>query len=201
MEWGKSTDRSGQAGEQIDHLLDAALKKYATVEPRAGLEERVLANLQTAQSQPVARWRWSWGLAGALTALLVTAGLFASRWDRTPKPLAANRLSVTTTARVAAFAKTATHPAEQNRTTAAKVRIAHRREPKEAAEPDSPKLDQFPSRRSLTENEKIALDYVREFPEEATLMARAQTNFARQEELEKVRSQPTPVSPSNEDQE
>jgi hypothetical protein len=32
--------------DEFDRMLDAALAKYAAVEPRTGLEERVLANLR-----------------------------------------------------------------------------------------------------------------------------------------------------------
>jgi hypothetical protein len=38
------TDRQ-DAGDDLDRLLDAALAKYAQVEPRSGLENRVLATL------------------------------------------------------------------------------------------------------------------------------------------------------------
>ena len=37
--------------DEFDRMLDAALAKYAAVEPRTGLEERVLANLRAEQAR------------------------------------------------------------------------------------------------------------------------------------------------------
>ena len=38
----------------------------------------------------------------------------------------------------------------------------------------NPRLDQFPSPRALSEQEKLLVRYVHEFPEEAVLIAQAQ---------------------------
>ena len=55
----------------LDEQLDAILAKYAAVEPRTGLDERILANLKSREraSAPVAWPRW----AGALAAALLVA--------------------------------------------------------------------------------------------------------------------------------
>ena len=50
--------------------------------------------------------------------------------------------------------------------------------------PTTPRLDQFPSPRPLSEQEQMLARYVREFPQEAVLVARAQTE--RRKELEKL---------------
>ena len=51
-------DNTGQP--PLDDQLEAALAKYAAVEPRTGLEERILANLKSrpSSSTRVAWWRW-----------------------------------------------------------------------------------------------------------------------------------------------
>lgn len=62
-------------------LLDAALAQYRRVEPRAGLEERLLAHLQT--EQQTARWFWwQWGPvlgSAAIIVMLFVALSFARR--------------------------------------------------------------------------------------------------------------------------
>lgn len=67
-------------------LLDAALARYGEVESRAGLEERVLANLQT--QRLASRWFWwQWGpiLAGAtvIVATLFTVSIMKRSADFT----------------------------------------------------------------------------------------------------------------------
>ncbi len=59
----------------------------------------------------------------------------------------------------------------------------HRAQPEVVASA-SPRLDQFPSPRPLSEQEKILLDYVGRFPDEAARVADAQTALAQREELE-----------------
>lgn len=58
--------------EQFDRLLDDALKSYAAVEPRSGLEQRVLANLRSAPAPVHHGWlRW----AAVTAACLVVASV------------------------------------------------------------------------------------------------------------------------------
>ena len=77
--------RQGQAGGQssekddLDRGLDGALAKYAAVEPRQGLEERILANLRSHQTRAADRVWWRRGLAGALAAVVAVAATLAWR--------------------------------------------------------------------------------------------------------------------------
>ena len=55
----------------LDQVLDQALARYSDVEPRAGLEERILANLR---SQPQPRpWWMTWRMPALAAAILVAA--------------------------------------------------------------------------------------------------------------------------------
>jgi hypothetical protein len=56
----------------------------------------------------------------------------------------------------------------------------------------TPKRAQFPSPLPLTDQEKMLALYVRNFPEKAALMARAQTELHRQDELEMAAPWPVP---------
>ena len=60
----------------------------------------------------------------------------------------------------------------------------------------SPKLDHFPSQQPLSEQEKMLLDYVNRFPEEAAIIAQAQSAFAqREQEMDSYDPQPAGEKP------
>src|ERR1700674_4092802 len=69
--------------DALDRQLDAALARYAAVEPRVGLEERILANLRAQRKHDPARGWWRWAAVGALAVVIILV-LFLS-W-RTRKP-------------------------------------------------------------------------------------------------------------------
>jgi len=73
---------------EIDRQIDAALKEYAAVEPRAGLEERILANVRAArvQSRPHAWWKW----ALVAAALILAMGVW--RIERPHPPAVAHQI-------------------------------------------------------------------------------------------------------------
>lgn len=66
----------------VDRLLDQALAARQ-VEPRPGLEERVLASLRP-QPEPRSWWRWLWVPAAVAAAVLVI--VMATRWSGSPQP-------------------------------------------------------------------------------------------------------------------
>src|SRR5579863_3792234 len=70
---------SNQAADPLDPVLDAALAKYAAVEPRVGLEDRVLAHLQAERARPPVRAWWHRSLAGAAAVVVVIALALAWR--------------------------------------------------------------------------------------------------------------------------
>ncbi|MGB7332693.1 MAG: hypothetical protein WBD25_15015, partial [Terriglobales bacterium] len=78
-EWDhKHEDAARQDGElgidrEFGRALDTALAKYASIEPRAGLEERVMANLR-ADCQPILQ-SWFWRPFTAATALTALAAV------------------------------------------------------------------------------------------------------------------------------
>src|SRR5262245_13432668 len=68
-------DNRNQLTEDLaEKLLDAALANYRGVEPRAGLEERVLANLR---QQPRISRKVSWNFAPVMIAVTAMLILFA----------------------------------------------------------------------------------------------------------------------------
>lgn len=178
--------------DELDSILDAALAKYAAVEPRVGLEERVLASLRAERARVPDRVWWRWSLAGALAAVVVVGLALAWRSGKLSRPIVKGHPSPT----IQSAPKPATQlvsnaggkqirgnqPGPQ-KLAAVRKALVHRAQP-EAVALANPKLDQFPSPRPLSEQEKILLDYVERFPEAAVRIAEAQTALAQREELE-----------------
>ena len=54
--------------EDLNRALDSALARYRAVEPREGLEERILANVRAADTRSMQRTWWHWGFTAALAA-------------------------------------------------------------------------------------------------------------------------------------
>lgn len=64
--------------DNLDRLIDGALRDYSTAEPRPGLEQRVIASLRTAQPRP-SLGRFSWVALAAACLLLVALGWWQFR--------------------------------------------------------------------------------------------------------------------------
>ncbi|HVN21454.1 MAG TPA: hypothetical protein VMU05_21895 [Dongiaceae bacterium] len=167
-------------GDHLDRMLDAALTKYASVEPRAGLEERILANLRGADV-PVRETAWRmWGFA-ATVAILLVIGMLGWRWSRPAHPPIAHHSSPAP--HTPAVPESATR--EENARTEKKP-ARHRVVPRSQHEivAAEPKLDVFPSPLPLTTEEVALAQYVRDFPKEAQLVAQAQEDFDRETQKE-----------------
>lgn len=164
--------RKDDATENVlDRELDGVLAKYAAVEPRAGLEERVLANLRAERARiPVRAW-WGWS---ASVAVLVLAVALLWRWEKPASPIVVVLPpSATQTSQEQPKQSVSTGAENQVRlptTSPARRKIRHA----SAVAVAGPKLDQFPSPQPLSEQELALATYVREFPQEANLIATAQ---------------------------
>lgn len=175
------------AGDDLDRALDAVLVKYAAVEPRRGLEERILANLRTSP-QPANRARWRSSLALAAAAVVVLAAVVGRRSVRPSHPVIANQPPVTTQSPRQPEKRMANRDARasgQRGHVPIRKTTLHR-------QPDSvlaaqPKLDVFPSPQPLNEQEKILASYVASYPEDAALIAEARMEALRKDREEKLR--------------
>ncbi|SRR6266852_7292918 len=196
--------RQDQPSDELDQLLNAGLAKYTAAEPRAGLEERVLASLRIEQARVAHRGWWGWGLAvAAATVVLVVAAawrLESSHISKTakggatsglPEPSIAKHVPVTPVDPPKTATPRASHEGNGMRPSGRGVvhrTIAHPIRP-DAVVATSPRLDQFPSPKPLSEQERMLLDYVEQFPEEAALIAQAQAALEDRQELERYRRQ------------
>ncbi len=164
--------------DALDQALDRALAKYAAVEPRAGLEGRILANLAAQRATSNRAW-WAWGLAAALAAIVLVAIAIPWREGRTTTPILVEQ-------------KSAPGQSPQAITTAAAGHAPARVVPihkavKRAQIPANPKLDVFPSPRPLSKQEEMLANYVDRFHHEAVLVARARSEMDLQERERELR--------------
>lgn len=173
--------------DQFDRMLDAALAKYAAVEPRIGLEERVLAKLHAEQAQAPsnAGWRW-WRWTATAVAAGIVVVMFAWRSGVPSHPAIANRPSITAPgaqATTTPFALNGNEKPTHLRThpTPTAERSVHANPAVAAA---APRLDVFPSPQPLSEQEKILANYVAHFHDQAVLIARVTNEELKRDRLE-----------------
>lgn len=175
------------ATAELDRALDAALAKYAAVEPRAGLEERVLANLRAEWTQVGGRAWWRWSLAAAAVAVIVVAVALVWRSGRPSPPVVANHPAVTTQGSPESGTQAANRYGNAVRPQGHRpIRRTNAHPPHFAAVvAASPKLDQFPSPQPLSEQEEILANYVAKYPERAALLAEARMEALRRDAEER----------------
>jgi hypothetical protein len=180
----------------VDDQLDAVLAKYAAVEPRAGLEQRILANLK-AQERPatgVAWWRWAGTLAVVLviTILVVWRAEIHRSQQVVRHPANPSQKSQPQIANMGLSGKHQQSPVAvrrpRKRASPGVTQAAGQRSPK-------PKLDQFPSPQPLSQEELVLARYAVEFPAEAALIAKAQDEYEKEVQRE-MRSADSGIRPS-----
>ena len=188
--------------DELDRVLDAALAKYAAAQPRQGLEERVLANLRAERAQVANRAWWGWGVMALTAAIVIVAITFAWRSGERPHPLVADRLPIRTPSVERPGPRVAEKTGANNvhpQASSPAIRPTTHRVRHKVGEPGNPKLDQFPSRQQLSKQELALARYVSEFPQEATLIARAQEEYEK-EIQEKMKDAHSETDFSNSDQ-
>ena len=173
----------GRDNGALDQQLDAALAKYAAIEPRVGLEERILANLRAQREHAAARGWWRWAAAGAL-AMVVIILVVSLSW-RTRKPQLVNVHNPVTKQRVSdnQVANDAVLPPRDvpSIRKALTNRTSHSSQAATA-----PHLSQFPSAEAMSDQEKMLADYAAEFQEQAVLIARFNEEDLRRDRMELV---------------
>lgn len=176
--------------DRLDRKLGAELAKYAAVEPRPGLEERVLANLQTEQAKVPSHAWWRWSVAFAVATVVVAALVVAWR-SETSRTVVVNHTSPSAPSQHESQTNVAANhdPKQVRRGGRVPKRVTSvRGSPPIVVATDNPKLDQFPSPQPLTEQERILASYVALDPEHAALIAEARTEALLREAEERRKS-------------
>lgn len=168
---------------QLDDLLERGLRAYSEAEPRAGLEERILANLRT---QPEKRPWWRvWVPVLAAAAVIAIVAALALRPDRTaaPHPTIATNPPAQSAPQPKPSLAQVPNPPPAPRAVAVRRRPApSRHETAVAQVPALPRQATFPAPSPLTEQERLVLSLMRRAPDEAVQLAQTQeTQRARAE--------------------
>jgi hypothetical protein len=162
----------------LEERLDAAWKQYSYIEPRLGLEGRILASVQAERNRLIFRpWR-RWPATAATLLVVVTGLVFLILWKPTrPVP------GVT---RSAAVSEARSQPPNVVSQPRASVRFPLTRKVRRkrlAPAFAEPRLDQFPSPMPLSGQEEMLARYVQERPQEAMMVARARAELLKTELL------------------
>jgi len=166
--------------DRLDRWLDGALRQYGNVEPRVGLERRILANLEFATPDRISSRGWWWVFATAAMMACIAAAV----WIRVDLHHATKKaVEIVNPANFGFRTKGSQSAQPQVAKTAA--HRARRSAPRlNIAAAGEPRMEQFPSERPLSEQEQMLSRYVKEFPQQAVLVARAQAES--QKELDRL---------------
>lgn len=182
----------------VDHWLDdqwleSALGQYGKAEPRAGLENRLLANLWAERNRIGLRRRWwrALGMVASLAAIFVA--LRVGEGDRERKPGSRSQAETSTTNRAEARELVQprpipqiVHPATTHPAREVVLRRPAHRPTRDLAVASTPKLAQFPSPQPLSEQERILASYVAKYPEHAALLAQARAEALQRDSEEEA---------------
>jgi hypothetical protein len=180
----------------VDRWLDAAMEEYGRTEADTALEQRVLHRMQATPSpgQSVLCQR-RLVFATVAAVVLVVAGVIISKphfgTQKTAHRTSRNPIA---TATVAIIPKTSLQPSTNASKNA--PRKIHHHAASEAKTQAWPA--QFPTPRPLTKQEKLLAEYVRERPQEAKLIVRAQEEMSRLDMLAFERPKPEQQAPHSE---
>lgn len=191
--------------EQADGELDDALAKYARVEPRAGLEERILANLRAEQARVQNNAGWRWSVAILLAAVVVAALVVGWRPGKSSRPLMVKHPSTSAPGSNDPRPKVAANDGAKQLHAAGQISkraATHRRPQPTVVATVNPKLDQFPSPQPLSKQEEILASYVAQFHAQAVLIARVANEELQRDRAELIGKPQSPSGPAGrEDQE
>ena len=159
--------------DSLDRWLDSAFRQYGNAEPRPGLEQRVLANVNRQQEQIAPRWWWALAASGAVAAILLLWLAIAPQHPKHQSNVAQN------------LPQPALRELPPRRPSAGEIKrvpkpvkpIAVTARTQVAA---APHLSQFPSPRPLSAQEFEIANYVKQFPSEALLLAQEHEQFEKQ---------------------
>jgi len=181
-------NRQHLENHEFDRELDTALAKFATAEPRTGIEERILVNLRTERRRSATYAWWRWPVAAALAAIVVSVLV---TW-RPGKPVQNTAAQSPATTRSARPPRTQVANNDSSGPARPCKAISEKRLKTQAvsraamAVASAPKLEHFPSPQPLSEQETILARYVTNYPERAALIAQARTEELRRDNAEEM---------------
>ncbi len=161
----------------LDRWLNDAVAEFGKAEPRAGLEQRLLAKVHEEQQHMSAqRWRAALAVMGGVAIAVFVVWLAGVATHRRPTP----SLVISSSAQRLNQRTPGSMPAQTQNHTAKlvnkmlKQRGQSRTGRRAGENASAPRLDQFPSARGLSHQEELLLMYVRESPKTEIIAAEKQ---------------------------
>jgi hypothetical protein len=172
----------------LDRALDAALVKYSAVEPRAGLDERILANLRIERMRVPERAWWRWGVVAAVAAVIIVTVALAWKSGRPIQQQIVQQAPAQQSPRQSPPQVEADdqHVGVGSPTTPKRQPRVRHSQPvvTTVAAAANPKLYVFPSPQPLSEQERILMSYVADFHDEAVVIARVTNEELQRDRME-----------------
>jgi hypothetical protein len=167
--------------DNLDHLIDRALARYTEAEPLAGMEARVLQRVRARHTGRT--WVW-WA---AITAALIPALALVHGWNgpvpAPPGPVDSGASSVAMTPLAAA-------PRRWSLDSRLPGRARHATH--------LPRLENFPARTPMTEEERVLVQLVTQSPNEAVkLFSQDERNETEPIKVDPIQVDPLELSNSN----
>jgi hypothetical protein len=168
--------RTEDNNPSADKWLDSALKQYGEAEPRPGLENRILANLQAERERLTLRSWWWKPVAAAMTIAVLMGGALLLKRKPDVTAVTVSSHSPVTTGK--SDPEKRGIPAVAPRTA---LKGRSRSGPHIARPHSEPRLEQFPAPAPLSEQEEMLARYVRERQQEAAMVARTRAELLKQD--------------------
>lgn len=152
--------------KQMDEMLDSLLASYSSVEPRPGMEMRILANLRDAERRestaPGWNWKWLWaGMAVAAAIIVAVVLIGGQRRAVTPSTVVQTQQPAPAQPEIQRSAPVTTGNAAHPRS----PRVGHVR-PENVTLALNQRPQVFPTPTPLSEQEQLLLRYISGTPRE-----------------------------------
>lgn len=170
--------------DRLDLWLDEALRQHASVEPRDGMEGRLLARLHSREERTRVFRRWALLIGSPALAIL----LIALVWRGEHTDINQRNLDATSQhSDVEQALRKTVQPSLSSTSRDTKVVRINRHPLSAQRQYDEPRLNHFPSPRPLSSEEIVLAQYAAQYPQEAALVAKEQQKF--DEEIKKSEQQ------------
>ena len=149
--------------QKLDELLDSMLREYSAVEPRPGLETRILANLKSSRAERKPWFSisvWAWSGAAAAVVLLAVLVLHLARPAVQPPP---TRVEAVKASPVQPAPVNAAEGHETERRQARMIQRTHKHHVQKLVDN---RPDVFPTPAPLSEQEELLMRYLAGTPKE-----------------------------------
>ncbi len=166
---------------QIDDMLNSMLANYSSVEPRPGLETRILSHLRETPEKQTAQgwWNFKWLWAGAVAAAIIVAAVMIGGRRRVEPP---THVTVRTT-------QPAPQPGIQSHAPISLKETAriYRRKPRATKPPQnslavSQRPANFPTPAPLSEQDRLMFMYLENTPHEVVIAQLPRNNDQQESE-------------------